>query len=79
MKKLINKWKPMPSCTKFLVFCYAVLIIYSIVEFTVSSITGVTHDVLTGCVFACFGGVETLGVTIIKVFKLKGENNELDD
>ena len=65
--------------TKFLIFSFSILIIYTIVEFIVSTKTGITHDTLTTSVFFAFGGVETFGCAIIKVFKLKGENNDERD
>ena len=79
MKKLINKWKPMPSLTKYIIFSIAVLMIYTVVEFIFSTITGVSHDTLTTAFYAVFGG-EILSCALIKVFKLKGENNDgMDD
>lgn len=79
-KKIAEKWKKLPSLTKFLVFSFSALIIYTIVEMIVSTITGVSHDTLTTSFFLAFGGAETLGVTVLKVFKIQGENNNgLDD
>ena len=73
--RIKNYFKAMPSLTRFLVFSFSVLIIYTVTEFVVSTVTGVSHDVLTTCVYACFGGFETVGCALIKVFKLKEENN----
>ena len=68
-----KRHKPIPSLTKFVVFSFSVVIIYSIAEMIVSTVTGITHDTLTTCVYACFGG-EILSCALIKIFKLKGEN-----
>ena len=78
----LKKWNDLPSLTKFLVFSFAVLIIYTIVEFITSTITGVSHDTLTTSFFLCFGGAETFGAAVIKAVKVHKENdndNELDD
>lgn len=64
-----------PSLTKYVAFSIGVLIVYSISEMVISTMTGVSHDTLTTCVFSAFGG-EILSCAIIKVFKLKEENNE---
>lgn len=70
--------KKIPSLTKFIVFSFAVLIIYTIVEFVFSTITGISHDTLTTCFTGVFGG-EVLCAALIKVFKLKEEEkDELD-
>ena len=65
----------MRSLTKYVVFSIAILIIYTAVEFIFSTITGVSHDTLTTCIYACFGG-EILSCALIKIFKLKETNNE---
>lgn len=44
----------------------------------VSSKTGITHDTLTTCFFAVFGG-EVVSCALIKIFKLKGTDNEQTD
>ena len=70
-----NYFKAMPSLTRFIVFSFAVVIIYSIAEFIISTITGVHHDVLTASIYGGFCG-ETLWCAIIKVFKLKEEDKD---
>lgn len=75
----VGRHKRIPSLTKYVVFSIAILLIYSIAEFICSFVTAKTgalsHDTLTTCVYACFGG-EILSCALIKIFKLKGENNE---
>lgn len=68
-----KKWKETPSLTKYVVFSIALLLIYSVAEFVFAVTTGQSHDTLTTCVFACFGG-EILSCALIKIFKLKGDN-----
>lgn len=72
----IGRHRRIPSLTKFMVFSFAVLLIYTAVEMIVSTITGISHDTLSTCVYGCFGGIETLGCTVIKVFKIREENKD---
>lgn len=58
------------SLTLYVVFSIAVLIVYTIVEQIISTVTGIGHDTLTTCVFAAFGG-EILSCALIKIFKLR--------
>lgn len=77
-KAQLEEEKRMHSLTLYVVFSILVLIIYTIVEQVLSTITGVTHDTLTTCIFAAFGG-EILACALIKIYKLKGGNdNEMD-
>ena len=66
--------KPLPSLTKYVVFSISVVIIYTICEFIVSTITNIHHDVLTGCAYGFFAG-EVIVSAMIKIFKLKEEDN----
>ena len=63
------------SLTYYVIFSIAVLMIYTIVEQIVSTVTGVSHDVLTTCFYSVFGG-EILCCALIKIFKLKEENDD---
>ena len=67
----IGRHKRIPSLTKYVVFSIAILLLYSVAEF----ISETSHDTLTTCLYACFGG-EILSCALIKIFKLKGDNNE---
>ena len=62
----------MKSLDRYVVFSIALLLIYTVAEFVSGSLTGETHDVLTGCFYAAFGG-EILSCALIKIFKLRGE------
>lgn len=64
--------KKAQSLTKYVVFSIVVIIIYTLAEFITTSITGVSHDTLTTCFYACFGG-EILSCALIKIFKLREE------
>lgn len=63
-----------PSLTKYVVFSIAVLILYIIVELIVSTRTKVSHPDLSALVGSTFGG-EILFCALIKIFKLKEEND----
>ena len=71
--------KRLPALDKYVIFSFSVLVSYTVTEIIVSSITQVSHDTLTTCVFSAFGG-ELLLLAMIKRLKLKrGDNdNELD-
>lgn len=74
-----KKEKEMRSLTLYVVFSILVLIIYTIVEQILSTVTSISHDTLTTCIFAAFGG-EILACALIKIFKLKGgSDNEMDN
>ena len=75
MKK--NSPKKISALDKYVIFSISILLIFCIAEFIVSSITGQTHDTLTTCFFACFGG-EILSCALIKIFKLKEENKDAE-
>ena len=67
--------KETPSLTKYVIFSFTLLIIYTIAEFVFSLITGISHDTLTTVFFGCMGG-EVLSCALIKIFKLKGDRDE---
>ena len=69
--------KKISALDKYVIFSISILLIFCIAEFIVSSITGQTHDTLTTCFFACFGG-EILSCALIKIFKLKSGDNGVE-
>lgn len=73
----LQKRKQMPDLDKYIIFSFAVMILYTILEFVVSSITGISHDTLTTCLYGAFGG-ELLLCAMIKRLKLKKEVNNDD-
>lgn len=62
------------SLTYYVIFSISVLIIYTVVEQILSMMSGMTHDTLTTCIFAAFGG-EILACALIKIFKLKNKED----
>ena len=63
------------SLSSYVAFSIAILIIYSIAEMITASVTDISHDTLTTCFFAAFGG-EILAAALIKIYKLKEEDKE---
>lgn len=66
----LQKKRELPDLDKYIIFSFAVMLIYTIFEFIFSTITGVSHDTLTTCLYGAFGG-ELLMCALIKRFKLK--------
>ena len=75
MMKKRRRYKENHSLTLYVVFSILIIILYTIAEFVVSTITGISHENLTTCFFACFGG-EILCACLIKIFKLKSGDND---
>lgn len=66
----LQKKRELPDLDKYIIFSFAVMLIYTIFEFIFSTITGVAHDTLTTCLYSAFGG-ELLMCALIKRLKLK--------
>lgn len=66
----LQKRKQLPDLDKYIIFSFVVMLLYTIIEFITSSITGVSHDTLTTCLFGAFGG-ELLLCAMIKRLKLR--------
>ena len=70
----LKKKKPLPDLDKYIIFSFAVMILYTIIEFIVSSVTGISHDTLTTCLFGAFGG-ELLLTALLKKWKISRRDN----
>ena len=66
----LQKRKQLPDLDKYIIFSFAVMLVYTISELVLSTITGISHDTLTTCLFAAFGG-ELLMCAMIKRLKLR--------
>lgn len=77
MKEKSDDKKKISALDKYVIFSISILLIFTIVEFVVSTITGIEHSTLCTCVFSAWGG-EILSCALIKIFKLKGENNSAE-
>lgn len=62
---------------KYVIFSIILLLVYTVAEFIVGSVTGISHDTLTTVFFAAFGG-EILSCALIKIFKLREDDKECD-
>lgn len=62
----------------YIIFSIVVIIVYSIAEFIVSSVTGIERSTLTTCVYAFFG-TEIASCAFIKVYKLRHEDSTIDE
>lgn len=71
---MVKKIGTIKDLTKYVVFSIAIVLIYTIVEFITSTITGIHHDTLTVAVYGFFGG-EIVTCGVIKIFKLRGIRN----
>ena len=67
------KKKPLPDLDKYIIFSFAVMLLYTVVEFIFSTITGISHDTLTTCLYGAFGG-ELLLCAMIKRLKLRRDS-----
>lgn len=68
----LQKKRVLPDLDKYIIFSFVVMLTYTIFEFIFSTITGVTHDTLTTCLYSAFGG-ELLMCAMIKRLKLRRE------
>lgn len=73
---MVKRFNSQKTLTKFVMVSLIIVIIYSVSEFIFSIVTGVSHDVLTGCMFALWG-TEIAVCGFIKIFKIKegGDND----
>ena len=67
--------KRLRTLDKYVVFSISITLIYTIAEFTVSTMTGISHDTLSTCVYGFFAG-EIVVAGLIKIFKLRQEDDQ---
>ena len=70
MTKVKKAWLTAKDLTRYVVFSISFVIVYTIAEFIVSTITGISHDQLTTCVYGFFAG-EVVVCGLIKIFKIR--------
>ena len=70
-----RKRKKLKGLDKYVIFCFVILILYTVAQTIVTIKTGVESSSLTTCFFSVFGG-EVLLCAIIKRLKLKNEPNK---
>ena len=67
--------KKLSGLDKYVIFCFSVLIVYTVAEFITSTITGVEKSTLSTCIYGFFGAPELISLALIKIFKLKKQND----
>ena len=77
MRHTRKRKRQLHSLDKYVIFSISVLLIYTIVALW-ASFRGVSNDTLTTCVFATWGG-EILSCALIKIFKLREENEKTEE
>lgn len=84
MKKLtrqLNKVKrniKRAPLSSYVAFCFVMCILYAITELVLTSLGAPSHDTLTTCWYSVMGG-EALMCALIKLMKLKGDNDGVDN
>lgn len=69
------KRKKLSTLDKYIMLSICIMIIYTVAEMIVSSITGVTHDALTVALYGAYGG-ELFLCAMIKRLKLQKGDHE---
>lgn len=57
---------------EYLLFSFTVVLTYTAIEFAISTMTGVSHDTLTTCIYAFFG----TEIGACAFIKIAGEKNK---
>lgn len=66
--------RKLQTLDKYVIFSIVVLLLYTAIEMVVATFTNVSHETLTTCFYAAFGG-EILSCCLIKLFKLRREDS----
>lgn len=61
------------ALTKYLVFSFTVVLLYTVAELILSTVTGITHDTVTTCLYAFFG-TEVGACAFIKITGRKADD-----
>lgn len=72
MKTGIERLKPkkkLNDLDKYIIFSFIVMLVYTVLEFIVSTVTGVSHETLTVSLYSAFGG-ELLITALLKKWKI---------
>ena len=62
--------KKLNGLDKYVIFSISVTLVYTVAEFIVSTVTGISHDALSTCVYGFFAG-EIVSCAVLKKYKLK--------
>jgi len=77
MIKLMRKLISLPALDRYVIFSITFTIVYTIVEFVMTLVTGISHDVLTEWVYKFFAG-EVIMCALIKIFKLAPKSTVIE-
>lgn len=66
----LKQHKKLTALDKYVIYCLLFFTLYSIAEFIISTITGISHDALTEAIRTFCGG-EVFACCILKVFKIR--------
>jgi archaellum biogenesis protein FlaJ (TadC family) len=78
LKKELKSRRKLKGLDKYLVFSFAMLIIFTVAQTVITAVTGVEQSTLITSYFAAFGG-EVLMCALIKRLKLKNESGGTDN
>lgn len=70
--KTLEKLQNIPLAV-YIVGSVGLILVYTVLEFIFATITGISHDTLTTCVYAFFG-TEIASCAFIKVYKIKKDS-----
>lgn len=69
--------KKLNGLDKYVIFSITVVLLYTILEFIVSTITGMEKTTLTVAVYGFFAG-EVVTAGLIKIFKIRDNGEKLE-
>ena len=75
VENLVNKMKKLHTLDKYIIFCFVVLLLYTIVHIVVFLVTNLEMAVIAKLFYAAFGG-EVLCCALLKRLKLNNEHKK---
>lgn len=78
LAKILKNRQKKSNLDKYLIFCFSVLLIYTVAHTIIFYITGQEASTLSVLVFGVFGTSEPIICGLIKLFKLKNDIKKRD-
>ena len=75
----ISKKRKFSALDKYLIFCFFILLVYTIAHSIIFYLTGQEASTLSVLVFGVFGTSEPIICGLIKIYKLRNEKEEKKD
>ena len=75
----ISKKRKFSALDKYLIFCFSILLVYTIAHSIIFYLTGQEASTLSVLVFGVFGTSEPIICGLIKIYKLRNEKEEKKD